>query len=151
MPATARSVRSDSHHNNATRPVRSTKAATRPQLHVVKGSRDEQAGMTERFGRVIEWTRSRTAPLLQITVAIAFLAATLLGALVLRTQMVENSFEASTIESNITVLKQDVQEAQAELDALEASLPDLAEEMGMEPQEGSISIDLSEYQADKGE
>lgn len=150
MPSTARSVRSGTHSQTASRPEQTQKAATRPQLRVVKGSRAQQNGLTDRFGRLLEWTRSRTAPMMQITVAVVFLGATLLGALALRTQMVENSFEASEIESEISELKQDVEEAQAELDALETSLPELAEEMGMEPQEGSISIDLSDYQKDGG-
>ena len=61
----------------------------------------------------------------------------------LRTQMVQHSFEANQIESNITRLTQDVE---TKLDELEASLPSKAEEMGMVPQKGALTIDLNGYQ-----
>ena len=70
----------------------------------------------------------------------------LLGSLTLRTQMVQHSFEANQIESNITRLIQDVEDDQAKLDELEASLPSKAEEMGMVPQKGALTIDLNGYQ-----
>ena len=54
-----------------------------------------------------------------------------MGSLMLRTQMVQHSFEANQIESNITRLTQDVEDDQTKLDELEASLPSKAEEMGM--------------------
>ena len=65
----------------------------------------------------------------------------------LRTQMVQNSFEASQIEMHITQLTQDVEDDQAKLDELDASLPSKAEEMGMVPQKGALTIDLNGYQA----
>ena len=61
-------------------------------------------------------------------------------------QMVQHSFEANQIESNITRLTQDVEDDQAKLDELEASLPSKAEEMGMVPQKGALTIDLNGYQ-----
>jgi hypothetical protein len=60
--------------------------------------------------------------------------------------MVQNSFEASQTEAHISVLTQDVEDDQAKLDQLVASLPDKANEMGMVPQQGSVSIDLNGYQ-----
>lgn len=65
----------------------------------------------------------------------------------LRTQMIENSFSAAQTTSNISELTQDVQEDQAKLDALEATLPDKAQQMGMVPQEGTVSIDLQGYKS----
>ena len=50
------------------------------------------------------------------------------------------------IESNITRLTQDVEDDQTKLDELEASLPSKAEEMGMVPQKGALTIDLNGYQ-----
>mgnify|MGYP000093281645 CR=1 FL=1 len=76
-----------------------------------------------------------------------FLGVCLLGSLMLRTQMVQNSFEASQIETHITQLTQDVEDDQAKLDELDASLPSKAEEMGMVPQKGALTIDLNGYQA----
>ena len=75
---------------------------------------------------------------------------TLFGALMLRTQMVQNSFEAAQIETNINRLTQDIEDDQAKLDQLVANLPDKASDMGMVPQQGSVSIDLSGYQSNKG-
>ena len=64
----------------------------------------------------------------------------------LRTQMVQDSFDANRIESNIIRLTQDVGDDQTKLDELEASLPSKAEEMGMVPQKGALTIDLNGYQ-----
>lgn len=55
--------------------------------------------------------------------------------------------EANQIETNITRLSQDVEDDQAKLDELEASLPDKAEQMGMVPQKGALTIDLNGYKA----
>ena len=99
-------------------------------------------------GRVIEWTRTRSAPLVHVAIAVIFLVGTLFGALMLRTQMVQNSFEAAQIETNINRLTQDIEDDQAKLDQLVAN--DKASDMGMVPQQGSVSIDLSGYQSNKG-
>lgn len=123
---------------------------SRPQLNVIAGARAQGRGLAEGIGRVISWTRRRNTPLLHIVVAVAFLVATLLGALALRTQMVSNSFEASQIEQRIARLTQDVEDDQAKLDALEAKLPDKAQKMGMVPQSGSLTIDLNGYQPSEG-
>ncbi len=119
----------------------------RPELRVVKGERDKATGVRRGFEHVINWTRARNTPVLHVFIAVAFLMLCLLGSLSLRTQMVQNSFEASQIESNITRLTQDVEDDQVKLDELEASLPDKAEEMGMVPQKGALTIDLSDYAA----
>ena len=85
--------------------------------------------------------------LLHLVIAAVFLGVCLLGSLMLRTQMVQNSFESSQIETHITQLTQDVEDDQAKLDELDASLPSKAEEMGMVPQKGALTIDLNGYQA----
>ena len=100
-------------------------------------------------GRVIEWTRTRSAPLVHVAIAVIFLVGTLFGALMLRTQMVQNSFEAAQIETNINRLTQDIEDDQAKLDQLVANLPDKASDMAC-PAAGSVSIDLSGYQSNKG-
>ena len=43
-------------------------------------------------------------------------------------------------------LTQDVEDDQTKLAELEASLPSKAEEMGMVPQKGALTIDLNGYQ-----
>ena len=57
---------------------------------------------------------------------------------------------ASQVQTRIERLSQDVEERQTQLDMLKASLPERAQEMGMVPQEGSISIDLNGYQPSEG-
>ncbi|KAB8289065.1 hypothetical protein DSM100688_0143 [Bifidobacterium ramosum] len=132
MPATRRPV------PNAT--------PSRPQLHVVAGTTRNERRDASGFARLVVWTRSRSTSLFHIVASAVFLAATLVGALLLRTEMVQNSYEAADIEANIATLQQDVDEDQAKLDALEASLPDKAQKMGMELPKGSLTIDLSGYQ-----
>ncbi|MBU9111344.1 hypothetical protein [Bifidobacterium ruminantium] len=120
---------------------------TRPELHVVKGTQSESSGVRRGFEQLITWTRTRSTPLLHLVIAAVFLGVCLLGSLMLRTQMVQNSFEASQIEASITKLTQDVEDDQAKLDELDASLPSKAEDMGMVPQKGALTIDLNGYQA----
>ena len=115
-----------------------TIGTTRPELHVIKGTRVEGNGIRHGFEQLITWTRTRSTPLLHLVIAAVFLGVCLLGSLMLRTQMVQNSFEASQIETHITQLTQDVEDDQAKLDELDASLPSKAEEMGMVPQKGAL-------------
>ncbi|WP_170115046.1 hypothetical protein [Bifidobacterium callitrichidarum] len=145
MAASARSVRSNA--ASSSRPESKTQTSSRPQLRLISGQRSEAQG--NMVARVIEWTRTRSAPLVHVVVAVAFLMATLFGALMLRTQMVQNSFEAAQIEAHINVLTQDVEDDQAKLDQLVASLPDKASDMGMVPQQGSVSIDLNGYKSNE--
>lgn len=116
----------------------------KPQLQLVAGRRKEGA-VAGGFRRVASWTRRRNATMLHIVFAITFLVASLLTSLILTTQMVQNSFTASKVKENISQLSQDVDDDQAKLDDLEASLPQKAKDMGMVPQQGAISIDLSGY------
>ena len=118
-----------------------TIGTTRPELHVIKGTRVEGNGIRHGFEQLITWTRTRSTPLLHLVIAAVFLGVCLLGS------MVQNSFEASQIETHITQLTQDVEDDQAKLDELDASLPSKAEEMGMVPQKGALTIDLNGYQA----
>ena len=148
MAAQARSVHSSA--APAGRPDRDGAPQSRPQLHVVNGQRAGAGSAARGFKRLLEWTRTKTTPLLHITIAIVFLVGTLLGALALRTQMVEISFESSQVQTRIERLSQDVEERQTQLDMLKATLPERAQEMGMVPQEGSISIDLNGYQPSEG-
>lgn len=150
MTSRGRSVRSATMRSNAV-PSTSRRPAVaqsqaRPELHVVSETADQRATMRDGLTRLVVWTRSRSTSLIHIVIAAVFLAATLVGALVLRTQMVENSFAAAETQANINTLTQDVEEDQAKLDALESSLPSKAEEMGMVLQQGSLSIDLNGYQ-----
>lgn len=125
--------------------------AARPELHVVETSkRDAKTSAAGNLERIIEWTRMRGTSLVHVVIAIAFLVITLLGTLMLRTQMVQNSFDSSKTQTHIDMLTQDVQDDQAKLDALVSSLPDKAQKMGMVPQQDSVTIDLNGYKPSKG-
>ena len=149
MAGCGRTVRSNA-VPAAGRPRKQPDISTRPELHVVEGTRAGRDAMPGGFARLVTWTRSRSTSLMHIVAAALFLTATLIGALLLRTQMVQNAFEAAAIQSHINTLSQDVEEDQAKLDALISSLPSKAEDMGMVTQQGSVSIDLNGYQDDKG-
>lgn len=86
-----------------------TVGTTRPELHVVKGTRAEGNGVKRGFKQLITWTRTRSTPLLHLVIAVIFLGICLVGSLMLRTQMVQDSFDANRIESNIIRLTQDVE------------------------------------------
>ena len=121
--------------------------STRPELNLVKGTQTGGRAMVEGARRVISWTHTRGTPMMHILVAVIFLATSMFGSLMLRTQMVQNSFEAPRVQNSISNLTQDVQDDQNKLDQLQASLPDKAQELGMQPQQGLNSIDLQGYQA----
>ena len=116
----------------------------RPLLHVVNG-RKRTAGIATGYQRVVGWARASHAAMIHIVAAVAFLVASLVVSLIVTTLMVQNSFAASEVKDNIARLEQDVDDEQVKLDDLEASLPQRAKDMGMEPQQGSISVDLSDY------
>ncbi|WP_026645186.1 hypothetical protein [Bifidobacterium sp. AGR2158] len=117
----------------------------RPQLHVVENRRASSSKVGRGMQRLLDWTRTRRSPAVHIVVAVLFLGTCLLGALLLRTQMSSNSFEASTVQQHITMLQQDVEEDQTKLSQLEATLPERAQKMKMVPAQGSLSIDLNGY------
>ncbi|KAB7785695.1 hypothetical protein [Bifidobacterium cebidarum] len=146
MAATARSIRSGSVPASQ-RPQAKPQATSRPQLRLISNPHGDDRSNV--FGKVLEWTRNRTAPMVHVAVAVVFLVATLLGALMLRTQMVQNSFEAAEVKQHINVLTQDIEDDQAKLDQLVASLPDKASEMGMVSKGGAATIDLQGYQQPK--
>lgn len=107
------------------------------------------SSVMKRLHKVVAWSNTRKAPLLNFVVIVLFLLITLSVSLLLRTQMAEISFEQSATQSRIVRLRQDVETTQAQLDTLEAGLPAKAQEMGMVPQQNSISIDLSDYAKNK--
>ncbi|MBT1165312.1 hypothetical protein [Bifidobacterium simiarum] len=82
--------------------------------------------------------------------ALVFLGASLVGSLLLRTQMVEDSFAITDVQQSIGRLTQDVQEDQTKLDALEASLPEKAQKLGMVPGSDALTIDLQGYKPSEG-
>lgn len=145
MPAAQRSVRSGAAPDK--RRPKAQPASTRPELHVVSGKSSGREVMIDGARRLLVWTRTRRAPLFHIVVAMCILGASLVASLMLRTQMIENSFEATKTQQSISRLNQDIQDDQSILDQLQASLPEKAEKMGMVAQKGSISIDLQGYKA----
>lgn len=114
-----------------------TRSPARPELTVLE--RRSTASMAGRRRAV-----SRLS-LLRLGAAFVFLFASMLGSLMLRTQMQSDSFENLEVQRSIARLQQDIQDDQGKLDQLEASLPDKAQEMGMVAGTGSVSIDLNGY------
>ncbi|WEV70065.1 hypothetical protein OZX73_02685 [Bifidobacterium sp. ESL0775] len=142
--AAARSVRS--HVAPAGREDDNHAISSRPRFQVVTGGKAGKDKGQDRAAFGI-FSHIKTVSVVHIIVAVVFLFAALLGSLALRTQMVQNSFEQAQIQTNISKLNQDVEDDQAQLDGLQASLPDRAQKMGMVPQQGPLSIDLQGYQA----
>lgn len=98
-----------------------------------------------RLHKVIEWSNTRKAPLFNVIIVVLFLVITPTTSLLLRTKMAEISFEQAATQSSISRLRQDVETAQTKLDTLEADLPAKAQTMGIVPQQGAITVDLSDY------
>lgn len=98
-----------------------------------------------RLHKVIEWSNTRKAPLFNVIIVVLFLVITPTTSLLLRTKMAEISFEQAATQSSISRFRQDVETAQTKLDTLEADLPAKAQTMGMVPQQGAITVDLSDY------
>lgn len=117
----------------------------RPQLRVVDSTKSRKFLVSQGLDQLWKWTKTRTTPMVYLVVAVVFLVASLLGSLMLRTQMIQDSFEATQVQRNITTLTQDVEDDQAKLDQLEASLPQRAEDMKMIPATNSVTIDLQGY------
>ncbi|MBW3087769.1 hypothetical protein KIH77_03335 [Bifidobacterium sp. 82T24] len=91
--------------------------------------------------------RPRRVRVFHFVCALVFLAASLIGSLVLRTQMVEDSFAITETQQSIGRLTQDIQERQTKLDSLQASLPQKAQKLGMVPGTDSLTVDLNGYDA----
>lgn len=148
MAVTARTVRSKTAPDKR-RPARESETR-RPQLSVIQGGRASTTSASDKLGQkargVVSWASSRSLSLVHFVLAVSFLVVCLLGSLLLRTQMVQHSFEASSVQKSISQLTQDVQDDQNKLDELRAALPDKAQKMGMVPQQGTNSVDLQGYQ-----
>ena len=110
-------------------------------------SQRKSSAVLERFRKVMTWSNTRKVPLVNCMNIVIFMVVTLLTSLLLRTQMAEISFDQTAVQMRISRLHQDVEARQAKLDTLESELPARAQRMGMVPQQGSISIDLSDYAA----
>lgn len=114
---------------------------------VFNPSQRKSSAVLERFSKVMTWSNTRKVPLVNCMIIVIFMVVTLLTSLLLRTQMAEISFDQTAVQMRISRLHQDVEARQAKLDTLESELPARAQRMGMVPQQGSISIDLSDYAA----
>lgn len=110
-------------------------------------SQRKSSAVLERFRKVMTWSNTRKVPLVNCMIIVIFMVVTLLTSLLLRTQMAEISFDQTAVQMRISRLHQDAEARQAKLDTLESELPARAQRMGMVPQQGSISIDLSDYAA----
>lgn len=118
---------------------------SRPQLSVssTRRSQAESKGMGDMFAAI----RPSRVRLVHFVCALVFLGASLVGSLLLRTQMVEDSFAITDVQQSIGRLTQDVQEDQTKLDGLKASLPEKAQKLGMVPGSDALTVDLKGYKA----
>jgi len=73
----------------------------------------------------------------------AVLAGALLVALLLNTTMARGSYEMARLQREVGQVAQDVQQKQSDLAAAEASLPDVAKQMGMVPAENPTMISVA--------
>ena len=145
----SRSTSASSSRTTQTRPSKGDRIDRRSSDRRSQAARDRAVDTVALAGgmkKLASWIMSRRSPFLPTIVAAVFLVGTLLGTLALRTQMVEDSFEATRLNRSINNLRQDAQGYQSQLDRLEAQLPAKAQELGMAPQQGSIAIDLNGYQ-----
>lgn len=76
--------------------------------------------------------------------AVLFLLACMLGSLWMRTQMVQDSFTVSRLTTSIAMLRQDVEDRQTRLDALNAQLPEKASKLGLVVSDNSVQVDLTQ-------
>lgn len=118
-----------------------------PAPSAFSSSQRKSSAVLERFHKVMAWSNTRKVPLVNCMIIVIFMVVTLSSSLFLRTQMAEISFDQTAVQTRISRLHQDVEASQAKLDTLESELPARAQRMGMVPQQGSISIDLSDYAA----
>lgn len=116
-----------------------------PAPSAFNSSQRKSSAVLERFHKVMAWSNTRKVPLVNCMIIVIFMVVTLSSSLFLRTQMAEISFDQTAVQTRISRLHQDVEASQAKLDTLESELPARAQRMGMVPQQGSISIDLSDY------
>lgn len=75
--------------------------------------------------------------------AIVFLLLCMLASLQMRTQMVQDSFTVSKLNTSIAMLRQDVEDRQTRLDALNAQLPEKAGKLGLVVSDTSVQVDLT--------
>jgi anti-sigma-K factor RskA len=128
----ARSTRSSA------RPMKTsarTSSRTTPSTPLERRRRRRASAVTltslwRRFGRVV--------------LALCFLVACMLGCLWMRTQMVQDSFTVSRLNTSIAMLRQDVENRQTRLDALNAELPERASKLGLTVSDSSVQVDLTQ-------
>jgi cell division protein FtsL len=110
--------------------------SSRPKLRVIEGGKPEILAAAQ--------TKQRTlGKFSRVIAAVLFLFTSLLVCLGLQTQMASNAFDITSTQQEIGRLNQDVQDDQAALDSLRASLPQKASKLGMVSQSHSVTIDMS--------
>lgn len=149
MAVPARKIRS--HAVPISRPAGMEETGRRPHMHVVVNEHYNSQVVLRHMSHFVAWAKSRSAPLLYVVTAIVFLVCALVGSLFLRTMMAENSFQSMHLNNEISVLQQDVQNLRSQLDTAEAQLPLRAEQMGMVPENSSVTIDLQGYEPPVGQ
>lgn len=101
--------------------------------------------LSERFGHFASWYLIGGLSLIMWILYFLFLDAPVEDISTIEARE-DSPFKAAAVKQHISTLTQDVEDDQAKLDQLVASLPDKADEMGMVSQGGSVTIDLNGYQ-----
>lgn len=111
-----------------------------PRLKAKTAHRANSVSALMRIGKAIAAARVRAV---HVVLAVVILVSSLFGSLLLRTQMVQDSFAITQTQQSIGRLTQDIQEKQVQLEKLQASLPNKASDLGMVPGAESVTIDVS--------
>lgn len=119
-----------------------SEAPSRPQLRVISHSASAADRGTSASRSQSRLRRYMNARIAQVALALTIIIFCAVGVLGLRVQLVENAFALSRMEQNISVLTQDVEQEQAQLEKLQASLPDKAQKLGMTTSDNSITVDM---------
>lgn len=143
LSGTSSPVRSASERSAKSRPQsRNNDFAIRrtAKFEVSAVQRSSSVSALARMGKAIAAARVRAV---HVVIAVVILVSSLFGSLLLRTQMVQDSFAITQTQQSIGRLTQDIQEKQVQLEKLQASLPNKASDLGMVPGAESVTIDVS--------
>lgn len=143
LSGTSSPVRSASERSTKSRPQSRNSGIAMygaPRLKAKTAHRANSVSALMRIGKAIAAARVRAV---HVVLAVVILVSSLFGSLLLRTQMVQDSFAITQTQHSIGRLTQDIQEKQVQLEKLQASLPNKASDLGMVPGAESVTIDVS--------
>lgn len=116
---------------------------TRPGLSVISRTDQRIDSASRTSGSAAQAKRSLRGRMVLWMAVVLVVVLSFLGVLVVRVKMAEDAFAISETQQNISVLTQDVEQEQAKLDKLQASLPQKAQKLGMTPSSDSLTVDMA--------